>query len=642
MSIIYTIKPTAFFIRKENRLLQAVDVTIKNSRSRIKTGLGLRIGSWEDKIALGSIEKGEKTYRVYIPDIRKTRKVEFSLLVNGKIEDKESIILKPQKHYRVHLVHYSHHDLGYTDLPSNVFNEYDSFYDDALNFCDKTNKFPEEAKFKYVVEQSWSILHFIENRPKKVVDKLIRYIKEGRIEVTALFGNEITELCGHEELIRLLYPSFELKRKYNVPIYSAEHNDIPGVSWGLAKVLANSGIKYFSPGFPRWYFAKDNVHSIWDEEKVLNLEIPGAFRWKTQDGKEILFWYDLHGGELYLWDCGQVLKDLSEKLDLLEKHNYPFSTVSYTIRGGGRDNAPPSLQLSHIVKEWNKKWAFPKLIMATNNLFLKEFEKESKGKLPVFSGELPNTDYNIGAISSAKETGINRITHNRLSFAEMFASAASVISNYPYPKEYIDKSYRDLLYYDMHCFGFHHPVGPAQDGNWNEKSNFAYKASALSHDILSKSLNRIADEIELPDDGYHVVAFNPLSYNRTDIIRVPFREHSPCGFPMHSKSSDDGSYSVLVCGTAIGRNIINLPVDILDTGFEIIDTETGENVPYQIVKLKNPTAPVPYAAERYALGQVNKSELFEIVFIAEDVPSLGYKTYRITQSTGISKSKTVF
>ncbi|MCD6219142.1 hypothetical protein J7K43_02010 [Candidatus Calescamantes bacterium] len=113
---------------------------------------------------------------------------------------------------------------------------------------------------------------------------------------------------------------------------------------------------------------------------------------------------------------------------------------------------------------------------------------------------------------------------------------------------------------------------------------------------------------------------------------MPLKEHSHCGLPMHLELSDDGSYSKLVCGAVIGRNIINLPIDILKEGFEIVDEETGENVSYQIVELKHPKAPVPYAPERYALGQIDKSQVFEIVFLAENIPSFGYKSYRIVPS----------
>jgi len=63
-----------------------------------------------------------------------------------------------KREWKVYLVHNSHHDLGYTDLPSNVLEEYECFMDQVLRFCERTEDFPEEAKFKYVIEGSWSIL----------------------------------------------------------------------------------------------------------------------------------------------------------------------------------------------------------------------------------------------------------------------------------------------------------------------------------------------------------------------------------------------------------------------------------------------------------------------------------------------------
>lgn len=643
---IKTVKPTVFFIGVKEELLQVVDISIENKEGSTEASVEIKIGSQKRHMDIGIVESGEGIYQVYVPDIHKPILMEFILLVHGKVQDRYSVTWEPQRHWQVYLVHYSHHDIGYTDLPSNVLAEHDDFMDEILRFCKKTDSFPDESKFRYTIEQSCSISHFIKNRPKKVVDELIDYIKKGRIEVTALFGNQTTELCGHEELIRLLYPSFQLKREYNIPICSAMHNDIPGVSWGLATVLAGAGVKFFSPGIPVWYFgkkvppstrtlsisSKQEVHPFWDESKVLPLDIPGAFKWEGPDGSQVIFWYNLHGhGELYLWSYQQVLEELPERLYLLEKRNFPFEFVNYTIRGGERDNSPPSIELSYIVKEWNSKWAYPKLILATNQDLLEPLEKYQYS-FPVFRGELSNTDYTIGALCAAKETGINRITHDTLHSAEKFATIAAIVSDYPYPKKSIDNAYENSFYYDMHCLGLHHPVGPAQDGNWSGKSNFAYKAAALSHDLLSKSLNRVVDEVELHNEGYHIVVFNSLSFKRTDIVNLPLKEHSPCGFPMYLEHSRDWSYSKLVPGTAIGRNIINPPVELIEKGFDLIDLDTGDKVPYQIVKLESPQDPVPYAPERYALGQSNRSELLEVVFVAKNVPPMGYKTYRLVPS----------
>jgi len=629
--VIEKVRSTIFFIEEEGNLRQGIDILIENKKDPTKANVEIKFGLKKENIDIEKIERGRKSYRIYLPEAKERMNVEFILSAKGKVQDKKSVKLEPRRHWSVYLVHLSHHDLGYTDLPTNVLREHDGFMDDILHFCEKTENWPFESKFKYTVEQSWSIMHFMENRPKETVDKLIHFIKKGQIEVTAFFGNETSALCSHEELIRLMYPSFSLKHKYDIPIRSAELDDIPGLSWGLAKVLAGAGVKYFAPALPDYFSGgKRKVHTFWDESSVLPRDMPGAFLWQGQDGTKVLFWYGIFSAAgLSWWNYQKALGQLPKMLDKLEKRDYPLDIIRYRFIGGSRDNAPPALRLSYIVREWNKHWAYPKLIVATNSDFFERLEKKCGSNLPLFRGELPNTDYTVGAISTAKEIGINRVTHERLPSGEKFATIAASVASYPYPSLSISEAYKNMLLYDEHTWGMAHPIGPAQEAHWSEKSNFAYRAAALSQDIFSKSLNKIVDEIKLLDDGGHVVVFNSLSWKRTDVVRIPLKVETPCGRPMHLEYPEHGVSPIFVSGSAIGRNIVNLPLDIVERSFRLLDMDTGEKIPYQIVKINSPEAPVPYASYRYALGKVNPAHLFEIVFLAKDVPPMGYKTYRL-------------
>jgi hypothetical protein len=77
----------------------------------------------------------------------------------------------------------------------------------VVRFCDETKDWPEEAQYRYTLEGTWSLQHFVANRPKEAVDRFGGYVKQGRIEIGALFGNEIDSLCGRG-VDRLMYPSF--------------------------------------------------------------------------------------------------------------------------------------------------------------------------------------------------------------------------------------------------------------------------------------------------------------------------------------------------------------------------------------------------------------------------------------------------
>ena len=589
-----SIEPTIFLIKEKGTLLQIADVTIENTSEPIEAGIDVKLGSKKKNTALGKVKKGKATFQIPIPEVSKPTPIEFILKANGKVQDSREVTWQPSRHWNVHIVPITHHDLGYTDTIENVLYRYDGFYDDVLRFCEQTKDWPDESKYRYTVEGAWSLQHFVENRPKQVVDKLGKYVKEGRIEISALFGNEITCLCGHEELIRLMYPSFRLKRMLGGKIDSGCIVDIPGLSWGLPTVIADAGVKYFFAGLPTYFeWGRNDIHTFWDESAILRHGRPDAFRWQGPDGQSVLvyyqgsygFFHDVTGPHSYQ----EVMDNLPGMLKAMEKQGCPFNVARFIHNGV--DNYPPDVKISHIAKEWNSRWAYPKLIVSTNSMFFKELEKQC-GDVRTFKGELPDTDYVVGATSTAKETGINRITHDRLRCAEISATIASLMSDYRYPAEEIRQAYNNMLLYDEHTWGKDYPAGKMQDWSWADKSRYAYKAAGLAESILSESIEKIADKIELKEQGRHIIVFNPLSFQRTDVVRLVRFERKE--------------------------------------SFDLIDEETGQKTAYQIAELNSPLAAVPDAPHRFARGQFEKHELSELVFVAEDVPSLGYKTYRIS------------
>jgi alpha-mannosidase len=590
-----SVEPTVLFVREKGAVLQVAEVAVDNTSEAVQASIDVKIDSAQRSTALGEVKKGKTTFAVHVPDIVEPTLVEFVLKSDGKVRDSRKITWQRQRRWRVYIVPITHHDLGYTDTIENVLRRYDSFYDDVIRFCEETEDWPEESKYRYAAEGTWSVQHFIENRPKDVTDKLGKYIKEGRIEIGALFGNEISALCSHEQLIRLMYPSFRLKREYGAQILTGSITDVPGLSWGLPTVLAGAGVRYFFAGLPTYFeWGRSDIHTFWDESAILRHGRPDAFRWQGPDGQTVLVYYQgsygffkrVTGPDSY----EEVMSNLPGMLKTMENQDTPFSVMRYIHNGV--DNFPPDVKISHIAREWNSKWAYPKLIVATNSMFFEELEKQCED-VRTFRGELPQTDYVVGAISTAKETSINRVTHDRLHSAEKSATIASLISDYHYPAEEIREAYDNVLLYDEHTWGRAYPAGEGQDWAWNEKSHYAYKAAGLAESILRGSLEAIASNIKLDKQGRHVIVFNALSVNRTDVVRVArFRVKEP---------------------------------------FDLVDEGTGRKVPYQIVELDSPLAPVPYAAHRYGRGQFEGHELFELVFVAEDVPPVGYKTYWISQ-----------
>ena len=628
-----SIEPTVFFVRDGDALRQLVRIGVDNAGTQREACLEVRAGGVREVLPLGAIAPGEGVYEVYLPDVQETTGVWLGLQVDGALQDERETVWQPQKHWDVYLVHYSHHDLGYTGLPSHVLREHVGFLDDVLRFCEETQDWPEDARFRWLVEQGYSIVEFAESRPKEAMERLARFIQNGQVEVTALLGNQTMELCGHEELVRLLYPTFRLSREYGFDIASATHNDIPGFSWGLASVLAGAGVRYFCTGIPAWYYGlgEQRVHPCWDEAAVLPIDVPGAFWWEGPDGARVLLWNNVHGiAEWQPTSYRHALRELPAMLRTLDERGYAYDVVSYTIRGGHRDNAPPTLCSAYIAKEWNRRWAYPRLLTGTHRQFLEVFAARWGHALKTLRGDLPGTDYPVAATCTPKETAINRHTHDGLLTGEKLATLASILAGYPYPQSTLERAYRNALYYDEHCWGMYHTGGPAMDGDWSEKGGFAYRAAALAHDVVVQASNRIVDQVTYAQDGYYLTLFNPLSWERTDVVRVPVHAWAPCSTPMRwdePRQADEGAR--FVAGAVIGRQVVNLPVSLFEQPFELVDVSSGARVPYQVATLRDPQAAQPWAAERFAMGKVDRKYLGELVFVAAGLPALGYKTYQV-------------
>ncbi len=613
-------EPTVFFVERGGELLHVAEVVVENTAYPLDVVVELSTPSGNRSAELGKVDSGKSTHRVNVPAIDEPQPLEFVLKAGGQVCDRRKITRQPQRQWEVFFVPIAHHDIGYTDVAENVWREYDGFYDDVLRFCEETKDWPEESRYRYTAEVAWSLLHFVRNRGPEDVAKLKQFIAEGRIEVSALFANQICSICGHEELIRLLYPSFRLKKELDATISSAAITDIPGLSWSLPSLLASVGVKYFFAGMPTYYeWERNDLHLFWDEDAILRHGRPDAFRWQGPDGRSVLAYYQAGYGQLKN-ETGpdseaEIMEQLPAALRAMEDQGSPFSVARYIHNGV--DNYPPDINISQIVRDWNQRWAFPKLVVGTNTMFFEAIEPQCKD-VRVFRGELPHTDYACGAISTPKTTSINRVTHDRLSSAEKMATIGSILGSYPRPASKgnwlhrfgrydnpaakLDEAYENMMLYDEHVWGLAYPAGILQDWTWSDKSHYAYKAAGLTESILGGSTHALAGDIDFADKAQHVVVFNSLCCERSDLVRLTqFDAKEP---------------------------------------FELIDEETGKSVPYQLSKLDSPLAPVPYAGHRWGRGQFNDFELIDLVFEAESVPSMGWKSYKLVPCENTEPTQT--
>ncbi len=472
-----------------------------------------------------SIKPGRNVFEVRVPEVVKPVKARFEVKLGTAVLSSE-ITLLPQRRWSAYLFHHSHTDIGYTELQTRVTQNHVEYLDSVMEYCRQTDAYPDDAKFRWNIEISWALQNFIRTRPEADVRALADLIRAGRVELSGLYLNQ-SDGFSHEEIIRSVDLAREYARTYGFEVRSAMNNDVTGFSWALPQVFAQAGIRYFATG-------------INETRSRAPLRRPNAFWWESPDGSRILHW----NGEHYLFGNYELLlhepvaKSAPKVGDYLAKlearGDYPYDIIAFNIGAWTTDNCPPGRGLSDLVKEWNERYVSPRLRLATMSEFFERLEKDYGKSLPVHKLGWPDY-WTDGVASTSFETGLNRMTHSDLVSAEKISALAAKLDlakAFRFPEGQIREAHELAMLYDEHTWGAYNSVDEPQSelarSQWAAKSSFAYEAREASRTLLRRGTEALARLISA-DGEFEFAVFNPLSWARTDVVRVtlpagPLRE----------------------------------------------------------------------------------------------------------------------
>jgi len=404
LNINFHVESSVLFKYIGKKLHQRIDLTISNSQ--MDELIFLLQGddiNYKEKI---SLSKGSALHHIFLPEIEKPERCTATLQSGNNRVNKE-VILLPRKKWEVYLIHFSHTDTGYTDLPSRIARNHGRFLCDVLNYCRETDNYPNDAKFRWTIETGYQFLNgwerFSSEEQKEIIDRM----KEERIEITPIYLAHTSELYDYEILARTTIFITEFCRLHNIPLKSAMNTDITGLPWALVQILARSGIRYLSTAVNATRGRAPNV--------------PRPFYWESEDGSRVLVWNSdpknayIEGSTLgFTTDYEVVLDKLPRYLKRFEGDNFPYDIIGLRTAGANADNANPVREISDIVKKWNEKWAYPQVKFSTNGRFMEALEKRGAQNFPVYQKAWP--DYWIDTFGTvAREVSICRLTHEDIS-----------------------------------------------------------------------------------------------------------------------------------------------------------------------------------------------------------------------------------
>ena len=414
------------------------------------------------------------------------------------------------RRWQVFLVNHSHTDIGFTHTAADVVRVHDKNLERALEFTDATADWPWESRYRWTVESAWQVQNYLKYRPDDR-ERLVRAVREGVVEVEALYIHSYFDLLSREQLVRSLYLAQELRETLDIPITSAMICDVPGCAWSLVDPMAAAGVRYLGIA-PNNFLAP--FHAITDLKR--------PFVWEGPAGKRVMVWYTddpywayIEGARHGFWTgLEEVEAKLPVKLDQLQANGYALDILQIQT---GSDNRPLRLLPAIVARDWNRKYVSPRLRLATPSEFFREVEAGWMDRVETVRGEWQSS-WSQTSMHYPKEAAESRRNHGTLDAWERLAVAADLLDEaFIYPTAEIAAAYDASLLFDEHSGpkGIWRPRSEAEALEAIEQGYEIFQqATAPARSGLSRAISA-ATGVLAGGETNEIVVWNPLGRARS-------------------------------------------------------------------------------------------------------------------------------
>jgi len=516
---------TWFMVFKEQLSSSAL---IRNSPALLRTESGnqqlLRVdvvylgdsGRFRMTSAVGDLDMpltlGHQALQLPVAAVQEPRAVRLAIEFDG-VRTELDFTVDPVRNMDLYLIHHTHLDIGYTHHQSEVERLQWDHLEQALQLGEESADLPAGSRFVWNPEGLWAVESYLERHDIAERERLIKGIREGWIALDGMFANLLTGITSSEGLIRSLDAAVRLEEVTGVPIESAMLSDIPGFTWGLVPVLAQHGVRYLSIG-PNFGHRIGHFSDVWGDR---------PFYWESPSGKErVLTWVS---GAGYAWfhtglGAAQLTRHLDEQdvfkyLDQLAERDYPYD-ITHMRYNIGADNGPPDPALVETVREWNRRYASPRVMIGSTAELFRVFEQRYGSDLPVYRGDLTG-HWEDGAASSARETAAVRRVAEHLVQTEALAA----VLGKSLPENKVKDAWRQILLFYEHTWGSWNSISEPESEftlqQWATKRQFADSAVASANQLRAEIL---ADRDSSVGATGTIEVLNTSSWARSDIVVV--------------------------------------------------------------------------------------------------------------------------
>ena len=594
---ITNITPTPLFpkIEEGQPLKQLARLSVSNTKEATACKVRITIeGEKPYNEYIGIVAEGESVFDIHILDIQQPKKVSFELFGDGKIIAQKILIWQPQKKWTIYCVSYCHQDLGFGDYPHRLRTTIrHANIRLPLQYCRETDDWSEDEKYRFTVETSEPITSYIGFFGKEKARELARRIREGRIEVGGLHNTAHVAQYSHELIARQFYlTARHTPDLLNVkPGLTVKQDDDIGLTWPLATYAKEAGFEYLFHGYNRLANPDvlENGKLVSGDAQIetgLGRSIYAAanepaFFLQGPDGSRILTYAASYATYSLQWNPHDrnesdtlTTRRLEQLITGFVRRGWPFSILPSQ---DATDFNLATRKNANRIHKWNAEYSYPHLVCATWHMYYDALKTELKKghKIKTLALDV-NNQWTDQDATDAKLLGKARIAGEAIPTTEKLAALAQMLSGGGATWTDLYQAYHRLMQYHEHTNGKFGVGSSAEDLRWYETElaenrEMVTEAFEFQNKVRKDAQQRLSQALTRKSSK-NLIVFNPLSRKRTDIVRSSIKDIPP--------------------------------------GKQIIDDDTDKTVEHQ--RLPDNT----------------------VLFIAENIPATGYKTFSLKKVRG--------
>lgn len=466
-----------------------------------------------------------------------------------------------QKKDTIHVVGHAHMDMNWLWT-----------YSETMQMCNDNLRqvvaFMDEYPDYTMIQSQASVYNFVEMVDPPLLEKVKKYVKEGRLE---LAGGMWTEgdmnLSSGEAIAR----SFLLGQRYFLSRFGKTANigwlpDNFGHISQMPQILKLAGCDYF-------YFHRCKPYL-------------GTFWWIAPDSSTVL----CYANDTYNGTISEKIRDDINRFSPDKRRILHITGVG--DHGGGPTRA--NIETVHLL---DKTPGFPAIKFTTAGEFFKKASKEMDGR-PIHRGEMQfifeGCYSNVAGIKEG-----NRNSENAL-FAGEFFNTLRWLNGDKYPAA----EFHDL--WETVTFNQFHDILPGSAINEANREAIARYSEVLrkTTELRNNAFRKMADEVKFRDGmGQPVVAYNLQPVSRKAVVEANVYSHEE---PLTAKFANWGDYYGSKYVKPVDKGQGNVPT-------VLVQDASGKTFPAQVIWGKS-TPP----------GYTSK-----VQFVVDNLPSGGYKTFYI-------------